>query len=633
MPSTKNIKIGNDYVTSIDGLRAIAVLLVVLFHAGFSSFTGGFIGVDVFFVISGFLITRNIVRQKEEGTFEFGKFYQRRIARLFPALFVVILSTVIISYFVLAPDDLKRLGKVAIYSSLSFSNLFFWMEAGYFDRASELKPLLHTWSLSVEEQFYMVWPALICLSYLFGKRKFLIVALTLISVFSVVASLYISDAHADAAFYLTPFRVYQFGIGGLIALTQQHTINQYKGWLAFVSVIGLALLTYSIDGNDSLVYTAILPAVLAGLFILGSSSPLVEKVFASGGAVWLGERSYSIYLVHWPIMVLWKISTDYHFSTAEKLLSVVCSIFFGYILHALVEQRFRFTPLTSTVMRYHFVTIALVLLIANVTVAAHLWGKDGYPDRVPKELQNALKNVKWNERLALVRNGVCNITRDDIAEFVYDEKECLAIDFNKPNWLMLGDSYGSGAYAIFEKTYPKINFLQLTLPGCRLNSPKRISDKDPCSELQKMAFGFIQKKPNLIGVIIASNWTSSPTIVDEIVKTIKSSGKKVIVLNQRISFKERVPVIVAGSMNKLAAIRKANSLVVSDRFQIRDRIKERLKEGTTVVDILELQCPSDCDIFDTNNKLLYLDDSHFSPEGFKVIGGRLLKNYGHIFDS
>lgn len=159
------------YIASIDGLRAIAVMLVVFFHAGFSWMGGGFVGVDVFFVISGFLITGNIIQQKDNQTFSYLKFYKKRAARLLPALFVVITLSLIAAFFIISPADIERFGKSSLFASLSLSNIFFYIESGYFDSSSEYKPLLHTWSLAVEEQFYIFWPALLGVLYVMGGKK------------------------------------------------------------------------------------------------------------------------------------------------------------------------------------------------------------------------------------------------------------------------------------------------------------------------------------------------------------------------------------------------------------------------------------------------------------------------------
>lgn len=151
-------KVAGRYITSIDGMRAVAVIAVLLFHVDFDWAAGGFTGVDVFFVISGFLITRNIIHEVESGTWSFGKFYLRRATRLFPALFATIAFALIAAWWILSPADLERVGQASMMSVLSVGNIFFWMESGYFDANSATKPLLHTWSLAVEEQFYLVWP-------------------------------------------------------------------------------------------------------------------------------------------------------------------------------------------------------------------------------------------------------------------------------------------------------------------------------------------------------------------------------------------------------------------------------------------------------------------------------------------
>ena len=169
-----NINTPKTYRPEIDGLRAIAVLLILFFHAGFEWMRGGFIGVDVFFVISGYLITRNIVFQIDQGAFSFSKFYINRIRRLMPALFFTIFVSVVLGYMVFSPADLERLGKSAISALFSLSNFFFWSEADYFNPSSEIKPLLHTWSLAVEEQFYLIWPALLVVLYKFKNKTLLI---------------------------------------------------------------------------------------------------------------------------------------------------------------------------------------------------------------------------------------------------------------------------------------------------------------------------------------------------------------------------------------------------------------------------------------------------------------------------
>jgi len=625
----------NSYINSIDGLRAIAVMAVVFFHAGFSQFSGGYVGVDVFFVISGFLITLHIIEQKEAGTFSFATFYQRRVARLLPAAATVFLATLVASYFILDPESLERVGQSAICVSLSASNMFFWLEAGYFDQASELKPFLHTWSLSVEEQFYLVWPSLIMLLFFIGKRRDVIIGVALLSVASVIASLYFYQTKPDSVFFLTPFRTYQFGIGALIALTGFHARKSYKGNLVFIGMAVLAVLVYKIDKQTYVLYSAILPAILAGVFIMGSQSSAVERVFASPLFVWIGQRSYSIYLVHWPLMVLWKINTDYEFSLGEKALAVVLSIFLGYALHALIEKRFRFSSSMSAEYKQSIISITLILVVLNVAVASHYWAKKGYPDRTPEELRNYAVDVnsKWKERISLLRYGTCNLQEKKFKYEDFKVEECFSLSDTKPNWLILGDSYASGTYAIFKKAYPDVHFSQLTIPGYRLRPLKRIKTNTVEDKWLRRAYKFIEESDRLEGVVISSNWMAGHIYeVEEVVKELKKAGKRVVLMNQRVKFKNRVPAIIASSLSKKEAVMKANSLLEPIKFRVSNQIQARMKDKVTVIDMIDLQCPDSgqCDIFDQKWRMLYLDDAHFSVAGLDLIRLRMLQRYGDI---
>ena len=203
------------YRSDIDGLRAFAVLGVVFYHLGFDSFSGGFVGVDIFFVVSGYLITRKIIGDLEKGTFSFPSFYMSRVRRLFPALFFTLLVSLTVGVLLFLPEDLVALSEQVVWASLSASNIYFWIESGYFDTASELKPLLHTWSLSVEEQFYLLWPASLLMLYKSKHLKFIIGLI-------IISSLIMSEIHinldASGAFYSLSSRAPELGVGALLAL-------------------------------------------------------------------------------------------------------------------------------------------------------------------------------------------------------------------------------------------------------------------------------------------------------------------------------------------------------------------------------------------------------------------------------
>lgn len=239
------------YVPAIDGLRTVAVLLVVIFHADKTWMPGGFIGVDVFFVISGFLITRNIMADVENGSWSFSTFFARRIARLFPALYATIAATLAAAFLILSPPDLERLGHVAISTILSVSNIFFWMEAGYFDISADHKPLLHTWSLAVEEQFYLVWPLLILALFSLGRRRAVIWGLGAIGIVSFLLAIGLQNKAPSAVFFLTPFRAYQFALGGLIGLSTLPVLGRNYPYAGLLGLAVITMLGFLVDGASS----------------------------------------------------------------------------------------------------------------------------------------------------------------------------------------------------------------------------------------------------------------------------------------------------------------------------------------------------------------------------------------------
>ncbi len=204
------------YRPEIDGLRAIAVLPVILFHAGFSAFSGGYVGVDIFFVISGYLITRIIMKDVREDSFTFASFYERRIRRIFPALFTVMLVSLVVAYFALLPSDMIDFGESLVAIPLFLSNLLFWFERGYFGVATDLKPMIHTWSLAVEEQFYIAYPLVLLLCWQFWRKGLQAVLLS-VFVLSLVVSWYVTKLHFETAYYLPFSRAWELLFGAFAA--------------------------------------------------------------------------------------------------------------------------------------------------------------------------------------------------------------------------------------------------------------------------------------------------------------------------------------------------------------------------------------------------------------------------------
>src|ERR1700756_2738819 len=300
-----------NYRPDIDGLRAIAVGAVLAFHTFPNIFKGGFVGVDVFFVISGFLISGIIVDDIEEDRFSYFDFYKRRIRRIFPALLTVIAATLIVGWYVLLPDEFRRVGKDLAAGAGFATNFILWGEAGYFDAASDTKPLLHLWSLAIEEQFYIVWPLVLGLVWK-RQRGLLLAPLSIASVSFAYNVFSIQQHHADAAFYSPLSRFWELMLGGVLAYLVRQKAQWLSGFRGLQAAFGLLLIAISIFFLNKV---AAFPGFWALVPTLGAFF-----VISAGGYNWIGKRilgnpimvgvgliSYPLYLWHWPILAFAKI--------------------------------------------------------------------------------------------------------------------------------------------------------------------------------------------------------------------------------------------------------------------------------------------------------------------------------------
>ncbi len=337
------------YRQDIDGLRAIAVLSVLFFHLNNSFLRGGFIGVDIFFVISGFLITKILIKDIEKDNFSFSLFYIKRIRRIFPALFTVLFACTIISALMLTDQDFKWFGKTLRYASLQISNMLFQKQVGYFDPAFDGMPLLHTWSLGVEEQFYLVWPMMLLLLFKFRKSKNTpFYGLIFISIISLAFSQYlISFDHQKIAFFSLPSRLWELGLGGILAFdkikkSHNKNINESLGILGLV-LIGISIFTIKSASFPGLV--ALLPCVGAALVIFSGNREnhtLTAKILSSKILVFIGLISYSLYLWHWPIIVFYKeYAGQENPSITTAIVISLIAIFISYLSWRFIENPFR----------------------------------------------------------------------------------------------------------------------------------------------------------------------------------------------------------------------------------------------------------------------------------------------------
>jgi peptidoglycan/LPS O-acetylase OafA/YrhL len=337
------------YRREIDGLRALAVLPVLLFHAGFQRFSGGFVGVDVFFVISGYLITSIIINELHAGTFSIVKFYERRARRILPALFLVMLVSLPFAWLWMSPTGLLDFSKSVVAVSLFLSNLLFWKEAGYFATANELKPLLHTWSLAVEEQYYVLFPLFLMLAWRFVGKRWIVCILFVAALASLAISEWALMRFASASFYLLPTRGWELLIGALAAFylfsNNQHAENSNYLHQA-TSLLGLVLIAYAVFAYDKFTlfpgFYALLPTIGAVLVVLfANPQNFVGKLLGSKLLVSIGLVSYSVYLWHQPLFSFARFSSIQEPSKIAYLLLILASLLLAFFTWKFVETPFR----------------------------------------------------------------------------------------------------------------------------------------------------------------------------------------------------------------------------------------------------------------------------------------------------
>lgn len=382
----------HNYRADIDGLRAIAVLSVVLYHFGVPGIVGGFIGVDIFLVISGFLITKIIAHEVEAGSFSFANFYDRRIRRIFPALFVVLFFTLAASWFILLPSDLHRLGINAIATLLFASNVVFWRQSGYFDVQSDYNPLLHTWSLAVEEQFYVLFPIALILIYRFAKNHRIAVLLSLTAL-SFALCVLVQQRLPGAAFYLSPFRAWELLVGALLAIgnfsqPKARMLNETLALVALGALLGCFAL---IEENANFPGWIAMVPVLATVILIytgNGKATLVSALLGSRPFVFVGLISYSLYLWHWPVFVYASYTNGYaEFSAAAIVGLVLFSVLLAYLTYRWVETPFRKRgPGAIFYGHLPLFRAALVGTLGLALIAFAATNDQGWQSRVPAQV-------------------------------------------------------------------------------------------------------------------------------------------------------------------------------------------------------------------------------------------------------
>jgi len=652
-----------EYRADIDGLRAIAILSVLIFHIDYNYLSGGFVGVDIFFVISGFLITGIIKTEVESsGKFSFSNFYIRRVRRLFPAMLVVFILTSVFSVLILSPTHLASFGGSLVSSVLSLSNLFFWIEADYFDTSANIKPLLHTWSLSVEEQFYFFWPLTLLLLLKFKNRKITYFAMFLL----VVLSFYMNDRFDDGSlsfinnylpeykeyfadgkstiFFLLPFRTYEFIFGASVVWLSAYTLkSRYLYDILFF--LGLSLIIYSIFFfNDKMLfpsYYGILPTLGTALLIYSGKYSRFNFLLSNKLFVSIGLISYSLYLVHWPIIVF----VNYLFNDLtvyDQLLILIASILLAILSYRYIEQPFR--KKSNNRIKNALKYISLILIIVLLWSGYNMYNNNGWEWRInsPVKFEKVGDSKDFHRKFyggegyPYVGNTVSTTNPADI--------------------VVLGDSharhYMEGLYKVIAK--PNNYNLYIASTSCILlpgftRVTKGNNFDEICPNRLKNGIDFIKKGKNPV-VILSESWLFQLSVADLLDKNGKRMNKKVTaddVIEGIKKLKKQIgdgTLIVIGNVPGAGAnlydIFSRPRPIFFTTFEPSDYIKtaknnlfvsfnEKLKKEAQrnkefiFLDPHDILCEGNkCRNLDSNNHLIYSDSYHLSKYGsIEVIKG------------
>ena len=641
------------YRPEIDGLRAIAVLPVVLFHAGFQWFQGGYVGVDVFFVISGYLITTLLIEDLKAGRFSIADFYERRAKRILPALFFVAIVCIPFAIAWMVPEDLIGFGKSLVAVGTFSSNIFFWQESDYFSPVSEAMPLLHTWSLAVEEQYYVLFPLILAAFWRFGPRRLFLGILA-----ASLASLAVSEwslAHApEANFYLPHTRAWELFTGSLLALYIHHNGTQRSNLFSILGLTAVLVSVFIYDGETPFpgIY-ALLPVVGTALIILyAATGTWVARLLSLRGFVFMGLISYSFYLWHQPLFAFARVRSLHEPHKALMLTLVFASLALAILTWKYVETPFR-KSLRISRSRKAIFTLSATGLIALMAVGGFIDEQRGFPDRNDLEVVESLKEIP-NVRVSYChKKGRRSVEEMAAGEF------CVVGD-GDIRYAIIGDSHAGAIFDYADDYLSDAGTSAIAVSGgyCAplLNG---FEAEKGCADVMSSAFESILENPDVDTIIMLAEWaiytegfrdhdtprkvrdndgrasvvSDNATVLarsmNETIASIESAGKNVILVLPVPEFEQRANDFVekAVFLGYAESINQAVSLLPSlDQAEYRRRnhrvfpLLEQYGNKVTLLPVQHLFCEAgSCRQYDDGKKLLFSDSNHVNYYGAELI--------------
>lgn len=636
------------YRRDIDGLRAIAVLAVVLFHFGVPGVTGGFVGVDVFFVISGFLITSIIWREREAGRFSFVDFWARRARRILPALFVMMAATLAVGWFLLAPKDYEALGRSAHYQVTFTSNLLFARQHGYFEAASDIKPLLHTWSLAVEEQFYILFPLLLTL--LSSRLKYWRLALFGVLLVSFGMSVWAVTHQPQKAFYLLHLRAWELLAGAMLAVWPLRNWRSSPALAQGVSLVSVALILVAIFGFDRHTpfpgAAALLPVlgVVGLIWANGQQHTWVGRLLSSRVMVGVGLISYSWYLWHWPVFVYANYAAVDGLSPLELAGLMLLSLVLGYLSWRFVEAPFREKRLLAG--RKAILAAAAVGILCLGFTGLALRKADGVPSRLSEQALRYAQAKKWSPDLMAC---MADKNTPDERLFCHFGSQSRSVSA-----LVWGDSHATALIPALEEGARRhdISLIQASFAGCvPIDGLENIAR---CAHFNQRVEKAMDEQ-TFSDVVLAARWSlylygqmsgdkehalKDPSTgkyvravaeqrfaegLRERIKGLRAAGHRVWLVKE-VPLQE---IIVPYHLSRLAMMHRpvdGEGLPVAKHLEREAFIARLFDElaaadsGVSVLDPAPLLCGANglCRV-ELNGRALYTDDNHLSDVGARYI--------------
>jgi peptidoglycan/LPS O-acetylase OafA/YrhL len=651
------------YRSEIDGLRALAVLPVILFHAGFEWFSGGFVGVDIFFVISGYLITTIIISEMAEGKFSIVNFYERRARRILPALFFVMAACLPFAWLWLLPNDLKDFGQSLVAVSIFSSNILFWLESGYFATAAELKPLLHTWSLAVEEQYYILFPIFLMLTWRLGI-KWVLILLSVVFLFSLGVAQWGAYNKPSATFFLLPTRGWELLVGVFAAFylkynahLKSHTVNQ------MLSLLGFGMILYSITAFDETTpfpsFYALIPTVGTGLLILCAvPKTYVHKLLSLKFIVGIGLISYSAYLWHQPLFAFARHRSFVGMPDINLIALCVVSLVLAWFSWKFVEAPFRNKKLVDRkqIFIYSSSLLSVFILIGLLT---HI--NKGFGERFPAELHTYLAIGGEGEK---ARNTDCHLTDTEfmLTGCVFGDQPI------PPKYALIGDSHALSLLQQMEKSFSEFNrsFVLYSKNGCPpslLIESTHAGHKNCPMFNQNVIDDLVERKIKTVILFSRFSWyleingfknsygvredknfqhfiegsdSSIEDQVDEKLESMRGFIRKLTSQNVRVLIIEPIPEmgwdVVRQKIHSLvfdkpmlAIDKKSYEVTTKRRFE---KFAEPLMAvpNIRIVATSDLFCDIDSCFGERNGGLLYYDDDHPSDSASQMIVERIIEN-------